>query len=135
MGDVLAVKFENDYGAVFVSDVDQSPRKIEYHLACTRLLQEEKPTMEQFLNSKIACRKDNTNFGIDTDCWFNHKDLGLLLDDLEIIGNVELYPCKLWKLAPAGMLEDIYEEITDNPRIGKLRLIDTYELVKKVIQK
>ena len=135
VGDVLAVKFENEYGTIFVSEVDQSPRKIEYHLACTRLLQKEKPTMEQFLNSKIACRKDNTNFGIDTDCWFNHKDLGLLLDDLEIIGNVELYPCKLWKLAPAGTLEDIYEEITDNPRIGKLRLIDTYELVKKVIQK
>lgn len=41
----------------------------------------------------------------------------------------------LWKLAPAGTLEDIYEEITDNPRLGKLRLIDTYELVKEVIQK
>ena len=135
VGDVLAVKFENEYGAIFVSDVDQSPRKIEYHLACTRLLQKEKPTMEQFLNSKIACRKDNTNFGIDTDCWFNHKDLGLLLDHLEIIGAVELYPCKLWKLAPAGTLEDIYEEIVDNPRLGKLRLIDTYELVKEVIQK
>ena len=91
--------------------------------------------MEQFLNSKIACRKDNTNFGIDTDCWFNHKDLGLLLDHLEIIGAVELYPCKLWTLAPRRTLEDIYEEITDNPRIGKLRLIDTYELVKDVIQK
>ena len=91
--------------------------------------------MEQFLDSKIACRKDNTNFGIDTDCWFNHKDLGLLLDHLEIIGTVELYPYKLWKLAPAGTLEDIYEEIADNPRLGKLRLIDTYELVKEVIQK
>ncbi len=42
VGDVLAVKFENEYGAIFVSDVDQSPRKIEYHLACTRLLQKEK---------------------------------------------------------------------------------------------
>ena len=135
LGDVLAVKFENKYGAIFVSDVDQSPRKIEYHLACTRLLQEEKPTMEQFLNSKIACRKDNTNFGIDTDCWFNHKDLGLLLDNLEIIGTVELYPCKLWTLAPRRTLEDIYEEITDEPRIGRLRLIDTYELVKAVIEK
>lgn len=31
VGDVLAVKFENEYGAIFVSDVDQSPRKIEYH--------------------------------------------------------------------------------------------------------
>ena len=30
VGDVLAVKFENEYGAIFVSDVDQSPRKIEY---------------------------------------------------------------------------------------------------------
>ena len=118
MGDVLAVKFENKYGAIFVSDVDQSPRKIEYHLACTRLLQEEK-----------------TNFGIDTDCWFNHKDLGLLLDNLEIIGTVELYPCKLWTLAPRRTLEDIYEEITDEPRIGRLRLIDTYELVKAVIEK
>ena len=134
VGDVLAVKFETEYGAVFVSEVDQSPRKIEYHLACTRLLQEEKPTMEDFLNSKIECWKDNTNFGIDTDCWFNHKDLGLLLENLEIIGTVELYPCKLWKLAPRGTLEDIYEEITDEPRIGKLRLIDTYELVKEVVQ-
>ena len=133
VGDVLAVKFENEYGTIFVSEVDQSPRKIEYHLACTRLLQKEKPTMEQFLNSKIACRKDNTNFGIDTDCWFNHKDLGLLLNNLEIIGTVELYPCKLWKLAPAGTLEDIYEEITDEPRIGRLRLIETYELVKDIV--
>ena len=135
VGDVLAVKFENEYGAIFVSDVDQSPRKIEYHLACTRLLQAHKPSMDDFLNSQISCRKDNTNFGIDTDCWFNHKDLGLLLDHLEIIGAVELYPCKLWTLAPRRTLEDIYEEIVDNPRLGKLRLIDTYELVKEVIQK
>ena len=135
MGDVLAVKFKDKYGAIFVSEVDQSPRKIEYHLACTRLLQADKPSMGDFLTSQISCRKDNTNFGIDTDCWFNHKDLGMLLDDLEIIGTVELYPCKLWKLAPAGTLDDIYNEITDEPRIGRLRLIDTYELVKEVIQK
>ena len=37
VGDVLAVKFKDNYGAIFVSDVDLSPRKIEYHLACTRL--------------------------------------------------------------------------------------------------
>ena len=42
VGDVLAVKFENEYGTIFVSEVDQSPRKIEYHLACTRFLQKEK---------------------------------------------------------------------------------------------
>ena len=90
--------------------------------------------MDDFLNSQISCRKDNTNFGIDTDCWFTHKDLGLLLDDLEIIGTVDLYPYKLWKLAPAGTLDDIYNEITDEPRIGRLRLIDTYELVKDIIR-
>lgn len=134
VGDVLAVKFKDDYGAIFVSDVDLSPRKIEYHLACTRLLQAHKPSMDDFLNSQISCRKDNTNFGIDTDCWFTHKDLGLLLDDLEIIGTVELYPCKLWKLAPAGTLDDIYNEVTDEPRIGRLHLIDTYELVKDIIR-
>ena len=134
VGDVLAVKFKDKYGAIFVSDVDQSPRKIEYHLACTRLLQADKPSIDDFLNSQISCRKDNTNFGINTDCWFNHKDLGLLLGDLEIIGTVELYPCKLWKLAPAGTLDDIYNEITDEPRIGRLRLIDTYELVKDIIR-
>ena len=39
------------------------------------------------------------------------------------------------EIAPAGTLEDIYEEITDNPRVGKLRLVDTYELVKEVIEK
>ena len=133
VGDVLAVKFKDNYGAIFVSDVDQSPRKIEYHLACTRLLQADKPSMDDFLNSQISCRKDNTNFGIDTDCWFTHKDLGLLLDDLEIIGTVELYPCKLWKLAPAGTLDDIYNEITDEPRTGRLRLIDTNELVKDIV--
>ena len=44
------------YGAIFVSDVDQSPRKIEYHLACTRLLQAHKPSMDDFLNSQISCR-------------------------------------------------------------------------------
>ena len=135
VGDVLAVKFKDKYGVIFVSEVDQSPRKIEYHLACTRLLQADKPSMDDFFTSQISCRKDNTNFGIDTDCWFTHKDLGLLLDNLEIIGTVELYPYKLWKLAPAGTLDDIYNEITDEPRIGRLRLIDTYELVKEVIQK
>ena len=60
--------------------------------------------------SKIACRKDNTNFGIDTDCWFNHKDLGLLLDHLEIIGAVELYPCKLLETSTSRQRwKDIYE--------------------------
>ena len=134
-GDVLAIKFDDEYGVCFVSSVDEGPRKIEYHLACTRLLQNEKPNIDDFINSEIACGKQNTSYCLKSDCWFNHKDLGLLLENLEIIGTVELYPCKLWKLAPRSTLADIYEEITDEPRIGKLRLIDTYELVKEVIQK
>ena len=66
--DKLAVKFENEYGIIFVSDIDQTPRKLEYHLACTRLLQKDKPTMDDFLNSRIACKKNNTKYAIDTDC-------------------------------------------------------------------
>ena len=41
-GDLLTVKFQDEYGLVFVSMVEQSPRKLEYHLACTRLLQTKK---------------------------------------------------------------------------------------------
>ena len=44
-GDVLAIKFDDEYGACFVSSVDEGLRKIEYHLACTRLLQNEKPNI------------------------------------------------------------------------------------------
>ena len=33
-GDILAVKFQDKYGLVFVSLIEQSPRKLEYHLAC-----------------------------------------------------------------------------------------------------
>nr|WP_241635557.1 hypothetical protein [Fusobacterium gastrosuis] len=36
-GDVLVVKMEQGYGACLVFVVDQTPRKIEYHLICTRL--------------------------------------------------------------------------------------------------
>ena len=44
VGDVLAVKFETSM-VLFLSLNDGSiTAEIEYHLACTRLLQEEKPT-------------------------------------------------------------------------------------------
>ena len=35
-GDVLAVAMEEGYGICFVSAVDSLPRKVEYHIACTR---------------------------------------------------------------------------------------------------
>ena len=79
-GDVLAIKFDDEYGACFVSSVDEGPRKIEYHLACTRLLQNEKPNIDDFINSEIACGKQNTSYCLKTDCWFNNKELGLIID-------------------------------------------------------
>ena len=48
--------------------------------------------MEQFLIVKSPAGKTIQISAIDTTVGFNHKDLGLLLDHLEIIGTVELYP-------------------------------------------
>ena len=128
-GDVLAVKFEQEYGVVFVSSVEQSPRKIEYHLACTRLLQKEKPNMDDFFYSQIACSKHDTLYWIKTDCWFNHKDLGLLSDCLEKIGTVELDDYYLGLIAPAHTLSDIYDEITQDIEAFQLQLNDTSCLI------
>ena len=130
VGDVLAVKFETDYGILFVSAVDESPRKIEYHLACTRLLKKTKPTMDDFLQSQIACGKLNTGYQLKTDCWFNHKDLGKILPSFEKVGHIELEDCLLGILAPASTLEDIYEEITRDPQIWRFKVKDTISLVK-----
>jgi len=87
--------------------VEQSPRKLEYHLACTRLLQTKKPTIDDFLTSQISCKMDNTKFALVTDCWFNHK-------------------------APAQNLEDIYEEITRDKGSSGLRFIESYKLVDDI---
>ena len=131
-GDLLAVKFRDEYGLVFVSMVEQSPRKLEYHLACTRLLQTKKPSIDDFLTSQISCKMDNTKFALVTDCWFNHKDLGQLLENIEKIGQVKLRPFSLWMLAPAQNLEDIYEEITRDKGSSGLRFIESYKLVDDI---
>lgn len=135
-GDLLSVEFEDEYGLLFVSEINQTPRKIEYHLACTRLLQKDKPSVDDFLNSEIACShlsKDGKEFAVDTDCWFNHKDLGLILDKLEKIAEIELNPYSLWTLAPAKTLNDIYEEITRNKESFNLKFMETHKLVKDII--
>ncbi|WP_261788102.1 hypothetical protein [Fusobacterium necrophorum] len=93
-------------------------------------MQKNKPTIDDFLNSQIACRKENTTYWLKTDCWFSHKDLGLLLDKFEKIGKIELENYFLGILSPASTLNDIYKEITSNPEIWKLTLEDTYHLVK-----
>lgn len=131
-GDVLVIKFDNEYGVCFVSSVDESPRKIEYHLACTRLLQKEKPTMDDFFYSQIACSLHDTKYWIDTDCWFNHKDLGNLMDRIEKIGRIEPEDYLLGVIAPAHTLADIYDEIARDKETWSLRFKDTYYLIKNV---
>ena len=86
--------------------------------------------MDDFLNSQIACTKQNTSYCLSTDCWFNHKDLGVLLDKIEKIGQVELEVYILGTLSPASTLEDIYDEITRDRKIWGLRFKDTYHLIK-----
>ena len=129
-GDVLVVKFDDEYGVCFVSSVDERPRKLEYNLACTRLLQKEKPSIDDFLSSKIACGKQNTSYCLKTDCWFNHKDLGRIIDRFEKIGRVELEDYVLGTLAPASTLDDIYNQITLNKKTWNLKFKDTRELIK-----
>ena len=129
-GDVLAIKFDDEYGVCFVSSVDEGPRRLEYNLACTRLLQKEKPSIDDFLSSKIACGKQDTSYCLKTDCWFNHKDLGQLIDRFEKIGRVELEDYVLGTLAPASTLDDIYNQITLNKKTWNLKFKDTRELIK-----
>lgn len=157
VGDVLAVKLEQGYGACFVFSIDQTPRKIEYHLICTRLLQNDTPTFEQVMSSKIASGLDESLIdpnsfdymmfndetidvgkdptAIRTDCWFNHKDLGEILPAFTKLGKVEFEPdCKLWLMSPAHSLDDIYEQITRKTEFDKFALNDVRLIVKNIIE-
>ena len=128
----MSIWMQQGYGVCFVSAVDQTPRKLEYHLACTRLLQKEPPSMDDFLKSKIAGSK-NGGF-LRADRWFNHKDLKELLPYLKKIGKVKFAPFKLGELSPAKELEDFYNKITADPKIWGFRLIDTARFVEAVIE-
>ena len=108
-GDILAVKFDDEYGVCFVSSVDERPRKLEYN---------------------FACMMQNTSYCLKTDCWFNHKDLGLILNKFEKIGKVELEDYVLGILSPASTLEDIYHQITQNKKISRVKLKDTSNLIR-----
>ena len=88
--------------------------------------------MTDFINSEIACKMNNRQYAIDTDCWFSHKDLGLLLDKFEKIGKIILEDYTLWTLAPAKTLDDIYEEITASKKRRGLRFKETYKLIKEM---
>lgn len=134
LGDVLAIELPQGYGICFVSEVIQTPRKLEYHLACTQYLSDSFPTMDDFLNSKIACGKDNQAFALKTDYWFNHKDLGEILTYFKKIGRVKMLPYELWLLSPAHNLEDMYDKITEEPRYygGKTQFI--YDMITDILE-
>lgn len=133
-GDVLAIEMPEGYGICFVSLVDEGRRKIEYHLACTRALQKDFPTMTDFINSKIACGKINLDFALKTDCWFNHKNLGDILPHFKKIGKIKMCPYKLWVYSPASNLEDIYNEIIRDQKIWRLKFIETKDLVSEILE-
>lgn len=162
VGDVLAVKMEQGYGACFVFMIDQTPRKIEYHLIPTRIFQDNIPTMEEVLTSTIAIAKTiimPTNgqisnedlreilnssavattkkiIGICTDCWFSHKDLKEILSSFTKLGKVTFEDeCKLCLLSPAKSLDDIYKQITREPSVRGFYLNDVYKIIKNIIEK
>ena len=90
--------------------------------------------MNDFLKSEIPCGKNNQDFALKTDCWFNHKDLGAILSSFKKIGIVECKPYELWLLSPAQGIDDIYEKIIEDKKYfdGKLKKVE--ELVEKVIE-
>lgn len=133
VGDVLAVKMKEGYGACFVFLVDETPRKIEYHLIPTRILQKKLPSMEEVVNSEIATTKKSR--GISADCWFSHKNLKEILPAFTKIGKVTFEEdCNLWLLSSAKNLEDIYNQITREPRVWDFYLSDTYHIIKDILE-
>lgn len=134
LGDVISIKFEHEYGICFISDLEVRPRKIEYHIACARTLQNSEPTIDDFINSSIAYKKMNTEFVLETDCWFNHKDLGVLLPYLRKIGKVKLKPYSLGVLSPADSLEHFYDDITNESELWPFKTIDISEIIEEILE-
>ncbi len=55
------------------------------------------------------CKDGQYCYVLVTDCWFNHKDLGQLLEILKKIGQVKLDLLVFGCWHPLKNLEDIYE--------------------------
>ena len=134
LGDVISIKFEHEYGICFISDLEVRPRKIEYHIACARTLQNSEPTIDDFINSSIAYKKMNTEFVLETDCWFNHKDLGALLPYLRKIGKVKLKPYSLGVLSPADSLEHFHYDITNESELWPFKTIEISEIIEEILE-
>ena len=134
LGDVISIKFEHEYGICFISDLEVRPRKIEYHIACARTLQNSEPTIDDFINSSIAYKKMNTEFVLETDCWFKHKDLGALLPYLRKIGKVKLKPYSLGVLSPADSLEHFHDDITNESELWPFKTIEISEIIEEILE-
>ena len=134
LGDVISIKFEHEYGICFISDLEVRPRKIEYHIACARTLQNSEPTIDDFINSSIAYKKMNTEFVLETDCWFNHKDLGALLPYLRKIGKVKLKPYSLGVLSPADSREQFHDDITNEAELWPFKTIEISEIIEEILE-
>ena len=134
LGDVISIKFEHEYGICFISDLEVRPRKIEYHIACARTLQNSEPTIDDFINSSIAYKKMNTEFVLETDCWFNHKDLGALLPYLRKIGKVKLKPYSLGVLSPADSREHFHDDITNESELWPFKTIEISEIIEEILE-
>ena len=124
----------NDIVGRYKDGIDVGPRKIEYHIACTRTLQTTEPTMDDFVNSVIAYKKMNSEFLLETDCWFNHKDLGELLPYLKKIGRIKLKPYCLGVLSTANTLEQFYDDITNGSEIWSFKIIEISEMMEGVLE-
>ena len=114
--------------------MEARPRKIEYHIACARTLQDFEPTIDDFVNSSIAYKKMNTEFVLETDCWFNHKDLGELLPYLKKIGRIKLKPYSLGVLSPADSLEHFYDDITNESELWPFKTIEISEIIEVILE-
>lgn len=134
-GDVVAVKFDDGYGAFLVIIIDQQPRKLEYHFAMTNLFQSNLPTLKDVLDSDIFFRK---TIGFDSSCWVNHKNLTKMLPHFQKIGQVRLKIHKMGTLAPKSELSEFRNKLNDYMDKNSLyykrhTLVKTKDTVKKII--
>lgn len=130
-GDVVAVKFEEGYGAFFVVIINQMPRETKYHFAMTDLLQPNLPTLQDVLKSNILFREQ---MGFDSSCRVSHKNVTALMPHFQKIAKVELTMRKMGTYAPANTLER-FESYTDKNsfRYTKGKKVLTATIIKKII--
>lgn len=98
VGDVLAVALPaGQYGACVLVELDQTPRKINYHFAIVNLTQLSAPTLDDVGNAEISCPK---GIGFHASCWTDDKTVSQVLPSLRRIGQVKLTAHKMMAYSP-----------------------------------